>query len=223
MRHAIVFVCLGTVTADPRPAERSIDAYVAEVTGRAWAHEVTSNAGSTYSDRGPLAYVARDLRAYQVDDLVTVLVSDRASALSKGSTTSNRASSASYGIDAAYGPIKPGKLTSLAGVRGGYDLKGEGITSRENALTTSLTARITHVLPNGNLVVQGYKEVKTNSERQIVEVRGVIRPFDIATGNAVASERLANMQILVNGRGVVGDAIRRPNILYRILFGLLPF
>jgi flagellar L-ring protein FlgH len=201
----------------------SLEAYIEEATGRAWAHTGRPTPGSLYSPSGQLANVARDLRAFQVDDLVTVLVSDRASAISKGSTSASRNSSANYGINAAYGPINSSKLTSLAGTKGGYDLTGEGTTSRENALITNLTARVTHVLPNGNLVIQGLKEVGTNSERQTVEVRGIIRPFDVAAGNFVRSDRLANMQILVNGKGVVGDAIRRPNILYRVLLGLLPF
>lgn len=220
----LFILLIGSMAAAQSNRDRqSLDAYIADVTGRSWAHEATPLTGSTYSDKGPLANVARDLRAFQADDLVTVLVSDRASALSRGSTAASRSSSASYGIDAAYGPIRSPKLASLAGVRGGYDLQGEGVTSRENALTTNLTARITHVLPNGNLILQGRKEVGTNSERQVVEVRGVIRPFDIAAGNIIRSDRLANMQVLVNGRGVVGDAIRRPNLLYRLLLGILPF
>jgi len=31
------------------------------------------------------------------------------------------------------------------------------------------------------------------------------------------------MELRINGKGVVGDAIRRPNFLYRLLLGLLPF
>jgi flagellar L-ring protein FlgH len=219
----LVGMVCSALSAQQAAPSNSIEAYIEEATGREWAHTGTPTPGSLYSSNGQLANVARDLRAFQVDDLVTVLVSDRASAISKGSTSASRNSSANYGINAAYGPINSSKLTSLAGTKGGYDLTGEGTTSRENALTTNLTARVTHVLPNGNLVVQGLKEVGTNSERQTVEVRGIIRPFDVLAGNFVRSDRLASMQILVNGKGVVGDAIRRPNILYRVLLGLLPF
>jgi flagellar L-ring protein precursor FlgH len=79
------------------------------------------------------------------------------------------------------------------------------------------------VLPNGYLVVEGAKDVQVNSERQIVTVRGVVRPFDVSSGNMVASDRIAQLEVKINGKGVVGDAIRRPFILYRILLGLLPF
>jgi flagellar L-ring protein FlgH len=54
-------------------------------------------------------------------------------------------------------------------------------------------------------------------------VRGLVRPLDVSPGNAVFSDQLAELEIAVNGKGVVGDAIRRPNILYRILLGILPF
>ncbi|HMC61985.1 MAG TPA: flagellar basal body L-ring protein FlgH, partial [Candidatus Solibacter sp.] len=65
--------------------------------------------------------------------------------------------------------------------------------------------------------------VQINSEHQTVTVRGVLRPADLASDNSVPSDRLAQMEIRLNGKGVVGDAIRRPFILYRILLGLLPF
>jgi flagellar L-ring protein precursor FlgH len=54
-------------------------------------------------------------------------------------------------------------------------------------------------------------------------VRGVVRPADIDPTNSVPSTRLGDLEIRVNGKGVVGDAIKRPFILFRILLGLLPF
>jgi flagellar L-ring protein precursor FlgH len=80
-----------------------------------------------------------------------------------------------------------------------------------------------HVLANGNLVVEGTKNVTINSENQTILIRGVIRPIDLDTTNSIQSARLAQMEVQVNGKGVVGDVVRRPNILYRILLGLLPF
>jgi flagellar L-ring protein precursor FlgH len=82
---------------------------------------------------------------------------------------------------------------------------------------------VTHVLRNGNLVVEGSKNVGINSENQIITVRGVIRPIDLDTTNSVQSARLAQMEIQVNGKGVIGDAVHRPNFVYRLLLGLLPF
>jgi flagellar L-ring protein FlgH len=82
---------------------------------------------------------------------------------------------------------------------------------------------VTHVLPNGYLVLEGAKDVMVNSEHQLVTVRGVVRPVDLSPGNTIRSDQIAQMEIKINGKGVVNDAIRRPFILYRILLGLLPF
>jgi flagellar L-ring protein precursor FlgH len=90
-------------------------------------------------------------------------------------------------------------------------------------LTTTLAARVTHVLPNGYLVVEGAKDIQVNSEHQSVTVRGMVRPADLSPGNVVRSDRLAQLEVHINGKGVVNDAVRRPFFLYRLLLGLLPF
>jgi flagellar L-ring protein precursor FlgH len=204
-------------------APSAIDRMIAETGGRtATGSGPGAATGSIYVPGALMAEGFRDLRASRIDDIVTVVVSDRASAISKGTTASQRKSSASGGISSVFGKsITP--LSELATMSGDQKLDSQGSTGRESTLTTTLTARVTHVLPNGSLVLEADKEVTVNSERQHVHIRGVIRPFDVSTANTVPSDRLANLEVRVNGNGVVGDAIRRPNILYRILTGLLPF
>ena len=72
-------------------------------------------------------------------------------------------------------------------------------------------------------MVAARKEIMVNSEKQIITLRGIVRPDDLSPTNSIPSDRVARMEILVNGRGVVNDAIKRPNFLYRFLLGLLPF
>ena len=90
-------------------------------------------------------------------------------------------------------------------------------------MRTTVSALVTNVLPNGNLVVSGVKEVMVNSERQRITISGVVRWNDVSLSNRVSSDRLADLTIRVDGKGVVNDAIRRPGFLYRLLMGLLPF
>jgi flagellar L-ring protein precursor FlgH len=168
--------------------------------------------------------LTRELRARRVEDMVTILVAERASAVSTGATKSARASSASASIDALGGAMKAGgPWANLANLSGKSALDGSGTTSRDITLTTTLTARVTHVLPNGYLVIAGSKIIQINSEHQAVTVRGVVRPADLSPGNVVRSDHLGQMEIRLNGKGVVGDAIKRPFFLYRVLLGLLPF
>src|SRR5262249_36768310 len=155
-------------------------------------------------------------------DLVTITVSENASATSTGATTTQRASSAKSNVNAIAGH-SPRTLGTLVDMSSNTKLDGEGTTSRSHQLSTTVSARVTHVLPNGNLVVEGVRQIGINSEQQTISLRGIVRPSDLAADNSVLSDRLAMLDVRVNGKGVVGDAIRRPNFLYRLLLGLLPF
>ena len=204
-------------------AEKSIsplDRYIAEMRGSSVAP--AQDNGSLWSSGAPLAELGRDLRAWRQHDLLTIIVFDRASATAAGTTNASRQSQTSAGISAAYGATKL-PLAQLAGANADTSLQGEGTTSRSLVLSTTLTARVTHVLPNGDLVVEGTKQTEVNSELQSVTIRGVVRPVDITALNQVRSDRLAFLEVKINGKGVVGDAVRRPFFLYRILLGLLPF
>ena len=180
--------------------------------------------GSIFNSAGRFSDLARDLRAGQVHDLVTVLVSDQLTASSQGTTNTGRKSSVKTSITALAGQLRAaGPWANLANLANNQQLQGQGTTSRQSALTTSITAEVLSVLPSGNLVIQAQKEVWVNSERQVITLNGVVRPADLNPANQIPSDRVAGLQIHVNGKGVVADAVRRPNFLYRLLLGLLPF
>ena len=207
------------------PEPSPLDRYIEESLHRSGnGSGAAPTSGSIWTPASRLTDLASDNRARLVDDMVTVLVLERASASTKGATKTSRQSQAKSSIGAAGGVTRAtGPWTNLARASTDTQLNGEGTTSRETALTTTLAARVTHVLPNGYLVVEGNKEVVVNSERQLVSVRGVVRPTDLTFDNVVRSDRLAQLEVRINGKGVVGDAIRRPFFLYRLLLGILPF
>lgn len=213
----------GAVSLGAKEPERTpLEQYLEEASGRTALRRASP--GSIYSEGGMLSDIAADLRARRVDDIVTIVVADRASALTRGATSASRRSAARASVSALGGVTKAsGPLANLADLGGERELKGEGATSRETELTTTISARVVAVLPNGNLVVEGTKEIWINAERQQVAVRGVVRWNDLDGRNRVSSDRLAHLEVRVNGKGVVGDAVRRPNFLYRLLLGLLPF
>ena len=206
----------------PEEKTPTLDEYVRQVNQR--SHQ-SSNAspGSLYAGNGRLADGFRDVRASQVYDLVTIIVSDKASAVSTGGTNTSRKSSVKASVGSAAlpkGSIKA--LSNLASTSNDQGLQGQGTTSRESTLTTTVTAEVTDVLPNGNLVIQGQKDISVNSEKQVIVVRGIIRPDDLSPVNSIPSDRIARMEVRVNGKGVVNDAVKRPFFLYRLLLGLLP-
>ncbi len=229
MTRLILFLLLAAAALNggkkpPKPVPMTpLDRYMAEAAVRS-GEAVPTSPGSLWSPGSRLADAARDVRASQVDDLLTVIVSEQASAVTSGTTKTQRTSSSKNSVAALAGVTKAtGPLANLGNISGETQLAGQGTTSRSTTLSTRLTARVVYVLPNGALVVEAAKDIQINSERQTITVRGVVRPADIDATNSVLSERLGQLEVHVNGKGVVGDAIRRPFFLYRLLLGLFPF
>jgi flagellar L-ring protein FlgH len=208
----------------PKAVEPSpLDQYINDAVGRQ-ENPSEASAGSLWAPTSRYTSLASDLRASQVDDTVTILVTDQASAVVQGTTKTQRQSNLKASITAAGGVTRgSGPLANLANVNTQSQLNGQGATSRSTQLSTTLTARVLRVLPNGNLVVEASKEIVINSEKQLVTVRGVIRPVDLTTANVISSNQIAELELKINGKGVVGDAIHRPFILWRVLLGVLPF
>jgi flagellar L-ring protein precursor FlgH len=222
---AAMLLCAASAYAAPKikkdqpKAPSALDKYIEQASLPEATNGQTEAAGSLWSPAARFSDLAADQRSRRVDDIVTIIVQESASAVSTGATQTSQSSvTALAGLTKATGP-----WANLANLGGQTSLNGQGTTSRTTTLTTTVSARVTHVLRNGNLVVEGTKNVGINSENQIITVRGVIRPIDLDTTNSVQSARLAQMEIQVNGKGVVADAVHRPNIVYRLLMGLLPF
>ena len=64
------------------------------------------------------------------------------------------------------------------------------------------------VLPNGNMVVRGSRDVRVNNETQHIRIQGVIRPEDISSNNVILSTYVAAATIELSGSGVISDKQR---------------
>jgi len=207
----------------PPVAPPTLDQHVQEVNERSRQLSSTTP-GSLFYPNGRLGDAVRDVRASQVYDLVTIIVLDKTSAVSTGVTNTQRKSTVAAAITSLAGPTKAtGALANLANTSNNTQLQGQGTTSRGTTISTNVTAEVTAVLPNGNLVLKGQKDISVNGEKQVITIQGIVRPDDLSPVNEVVSDRVARLEILVNGKGVVNDAVKRPFVLYRLLLGLLPF
>ncbi len=158
-----------------------------------------------------------------MDDVVTILVVERASSITSGTTATERNTRAKAGFDGLFGAQAPTSfLGNIIGLQGTNTLDAEGATSRQVAVSTTMSARVTHVLPNGSLAIEGIKRVGINAEHQEVKVRGVIRTVDLGRANTVTSDRIAQLEVTVNGEGIVADAIKKPNFLVSLFGKFLP-
>ena len=206
-----------------QPEKSALDQTLEQIAAAQGTEHQTIQPGSVWTSTALFSDLSADLRARRVGDIVTILVREKASAVSSGTVKTQRNSSLQASISAAGGITRPtGPLVNLAKAGTTSALDGQGATTRDTTLTASISTVVTQVLPNGSLVIQGTKTVKINTENQVLGLRGIVRPVDLSAGNMVSSDRVAQMDLQVNGKGVVGDSVKRPFILYRLLMDILP-
>ena len=161
-----------------------------------------------------------DPRARRVNDLVTVRVVESISASGSADSAVNKAGSAGVSVTNLFGAEKKlaaiGDPANLANVKHATTFKGGGAVARASDLTATLTARVSEVLPNGDLVIEGVREIEINGERQIVVLSGVARVADVGPGNVVSSASLGQLRIKYFGRGLMKDSLT-PGFLIRAL------
>ncbi len=152
-----------------------------------------------------------DQRARSVGDILTVQVDINDSAQTSNSTDRSRtntfaaATPTVFGLESSLGKILPGgydPAKALANSSSATDA-GNGTIKRAEKISVTIAAIVTGVLPNGNLIVQGTQEVRTDREVRVLTVSGIARPEDISSTNTIKHTQLAEARISYGGRGDV--------------------
>jgi len=185
--------------------------------------------GSLWRDDGR-GFLFSDRKAKRVGDTVTVKILESSLATQAAKTESSRSSSVDAGISSFFNaPLHFGlKNIWPQGFRPEIrskietDFEGEGTTSRSSKIIATLTCQVVAVLPNGNLLIQGQRQILVNREREYIRLRGIVRPEDIGPDNSVLSTLLADARIEYGGKGIVSDK-QGPGFLGRLLDLLWPF
>ncbi|HSO21160.1 MAG TPA: flagellar basal body L-ring protein FlgH [Desulfosarcina sp.] len=185
--------------------------------------------GSLWRENAPLIALFADQKARTIGDVVTIKIAESSAATNKASTATDRSSSLSASIDAFFNaekrfPADQPFFNPFSRVAGGVEseFEGTGTTRRSGDLNAYITALVTQVLPNGNLVITGSREVLINNENQVIQLTGVVRPRDINADNQVLSTYVADARISYSGSGVVNDR-QRPGWLTTIVMKVWPF
>ena len=171
-------------------------------------------------DIGWVSDLALDVKARRVNDIVTVRVIESISgsgaadsALAK-SSSSLAALTNLFGLESKFpDSIDP---TSLVNAASETDFEGGGATNRSGALSAIVTTRVAEVLPNGDLVLEGVREVEINGDRQMLLLTGIVRPEDIGPNNVVMSPAVGQLRIRYFGEGLIKDTLK-PGWITKIL------
>ena len=143
-------------------------------------------------------------RSYVVGDLVSVLLAENTSANRSQNASLKKTAGAkvsSKGLLNIFGDLGPELGSTVTN-------DGSGQTNQEQTLTGSVTVSVVEIMPNGNLVLRGEKQLALSEGSEVIQVSGVVRPEDIAPNNTVLSRRLANAQISYRGIGDESAASR---------------
>lgn len=179
--------------------------------------------GSLWVDNSPVASLTKDVKARQLHDLVTIVVAEQTLAQAAGDVTSQRDYSASSGLSALGGRINTAGVSELFSPHSSSALKGKGQSNSNSLLRTTLTAEVVALFPNGNMVVEARRSIAMNNEHREVILRGIVRPTDLSSSNAVSSTALAHLEVELKGKGVVSDGTRPNNFGVRWLWKVLGF
>src|SRR5438552_307653 len=173
--------------------------------------------GSLYSDSAPNLYLFRDFKARTVSDILTIQINESATASNSANTSTKKEGDVSLKAPSLGGLEKGASALNFASILAGaaaLNFAGQGSTSRTGQLQAFVSARVTEVFPNGDLAIEGVKEVTVNREHQILRIRGIVRTRDVAPNNVILSTAIANLEVVFDGKGIVSDA-NRPGFLYR--------
>lgn len=159
-----------------------------------------------------------DQRANRVGDIVTVQIEIDDRAQTSNSTSTNRSGGMSagvptfFGLESSLGRILPGGFDPANAIssNSSSNNSGSGSVSRAEKINLVIAAVVTAVLPNGNMMIQGTQEVRTNGEVRQLSVAGIIRPEDITSSNTINHSQIAEARISYGGRGDISRVQRTP-------------
>lgn len=173
--------------------------------------------------------LTEDFKARRKGDIVTVVITEQASASKEAATGTERTADIHAGIPNLLG--LEGKITgitnwmdlnNLINASSSSSFDGSGSTMRRENLTATISTRVVEVLPNGNFLIEGRRNVRVNNEDQIILLEGTVRPRDISSNNTVNSSYVADARITYAGKGIISDR-QQPGWLMGLFDKLWPF
>jgi len=182
--------------------------------------------GSIYNpDHGPSNMIA-DKTAMRPGDLLTILILENQQLKNEETSQLQRATDLNYAITSFN--IKPNAWNPLPDIAASSqdDFNGRANYEKKGNFTARITTIVQDVLPNGNLVIKGRREIHIDNETKVIEFSGVVRRFDIRPDNTVESELVAEARVSYIGEGDLTDTTNRVGLgglVHRAIVWLWPF
>ena len=185
---------------------------------------------TTYSSASSMALPKRQPRVLKQHDIVTIIVREESQASTTGTTDLKKSVDLDAKID-SYVKLNLSKI-SLDGkipaitpeIKGEFsrNLKGEAQVDRSDTFTARIGAEVLDVKPNGTLVLQARKHIKTDDEEQEFVLTGSCRAEDVSPDNTILSNTLSDLDLKKSTKGAARDTTKR-GFIPRLLDFINPF
>lgn len=163
-----------------------------------------------------------DRRARFVGDTIVIAINEKTSASNKTSNNNSRTASTSFGIS-AFGTTPAATLAKgNLGANGTTKAEDKDEAKNDNMFSGTIVATVIEVLPNGNLVVSGEKQIGVNGDVDTLRFSGVVNPATIQYGNVVSSTQVADARVEAISRASV-DGARVAGFMARFFLSFIPF
>lgn len=177
--------------------------------------------GSIYQSMGSRP-LFEDRRARFVGDTMTITIAENTTASKKSNNKLDRSSSNVASVTSM--TRLPGQ--SAVGLNLNTSTKtafeGKGDAANNNVFSGSITVTVIDVLPNGNLLVSGEKQLAISDEQEFVRLSGVVNPSFVDASNTISSLKVADARIEYKSSGQLNDGMIM-GWLGRAFLSFLPF
>ncbi len=180
----------------------------------------TYNQGSIYQTGSRTLF--EDRRARYVGDTMTITISERTSASTASNTSASRKSSINANVGAIVGLPGKGLQGTELSADSNVAFDGKGAAGANNVFTGNIAVTVIEVLPNGNLLVSGEKQVSIGHGTEYIRLSGIVNPYFISTANTISSANVADARIEYKESGVISEA-QVMGWLARFFLSFLPF
>jgi flagellar L-ring protein precursor FlgH len=150
----------------------------------------------------------RDHRPWQVGDIVTVQITQAATATKNVSQNLGRNDSVLsnminfFGFPQSFGhSSSTTKFNPNLNYNSANSLQGSGATAQSDSFIATMSTMVQRIRPNGDLIVAGQEQVQLVGGKEYIRLAGVVRPEDILSSNVVQSQQMAEAHIEFSGDG----------------------
>lgn len=163
-----------------------------------------------------------DRRARFVGDTITINITESTTASAKSNSKLDKSNTSKAGISAMAGLPGQSFLGMNLNATSSNAFNGKGEAANNNVFTGSITATVIDVMPNGNLLVSGEKQLAIGHEQEFVRISGVVNPSFVDFSNSIDSSKVADARIEYKSAGQISEG-QLMGWLARFFLNVLPF